>query len=220
MQNDRPFRLVGVTGGIGSGKSTVCKCFADLGRLVLSADDIARSLTEGDDGVRAAVRKEFGAAVFRKDGTLDRAGLAKEAFASAAATSRLNAIVHPRVFEEIDRRLAQESAARKEPYVVIEAALIYESGMDEWLDRVVVVDAPESIRISRVVARDGSTAEEVRQRMKAQWPAREKVRLADVVIVNDRNTLALETKVRFVDTLLSALPAGDLPDDDGGSTVS
>ncbi len=212
MQSDRPFRLVGVTGGIGSGKSTVCRCFEQLGRLVISADEIARVLTESDQGVRTALRSAFGKEIFRQDGSLDRGGLAKIAFASEEQTTRLNAIVHPKVFEEIDRSLARESPGRTMPYVVIEAALIYESGMDEWLDRVVVVDAPERIRIDRVVARDGTSAGEVRKRIAAQWPAQDKVRWADFVIVNDRNTVTLGEKVRLIDAVIRALPPGDLPE--------
>ncbi len=212
MQSDRPFRLIGVTGGIGSGKSTVCKVFAELGRLVVSADAIARTLTEGDPEVRAALRSTFGKEIFRADGSLDRGGLAKIAFASEELTARLNGIVHPRVFEEVDRTLAHEAPERTMPYVVIEAALIYESGMDEWLDRVVVVDAPESTRVERVVARDGTTPEDVRRRMAAQWPAQDKVRWADFVIVNDRNTVALREKVRLIDSVIRALPPGDLPE--------
>jgi dephospho-CoA kinase len=220
MQNSRPFMLVGVTGGIGSGKSTVCRAFERLGRVVISADEIARSLTETDARLREEIRAVFGPEVFRTDGSLDRGGLARIAFSSPAATGRLNTIVHPRVFEEIDRSLDGIALDRKKPYVVIEAALIYESGMDERLDRVVVVDAPEAVRIGRVVARDGLTANEVRQRIRAQWPAAEKIRLADMVIVNDRNAVALDTKVRFVDTLLAALPPQDLPDEEGPYPVS
>ena len=214
MQNDRPFRLIGVTGGIGSGKSTVCGCFAALGRLVLNADDIARRLTENDAAVRQAIRAGFGESVFRADGSLDRAGLARVAFASAEGIARLNMIIHPRVFEEIDTALAGESRERKMPFVVIEAALVYESGMDEWLDRVVVVDAPENVRIDRVITRDKTTNDEVRRRIAAQWPVQEKLRWADFVIVNDRNGVALDAKVRLIDNIIRALPPSDLPDSD------
>ncbi len=209
MRNDRSFRLVGVTGGIGSGKSTVCRSFAALGRLVLSADNVARELTEGDDVVRGAIRKEFGDKVFLADGSLDRAGLARIAFASEEATRRLNAIVHPRVFEELAHTLNAEPEARKEPYVVIEAALIYESGMDEWLDFVVVVDAPEAERIRRVLVRDKSTKDEVLKRIAAQLPVKDKLQWADFVIVNDQNAVNLDAKVRFVDSLIQALPVKD-----------
>ena len=216
MQNDRPFKLVGVTGGIGSGKSTVCRCFEALGRLVLRADDIARDLTEREPVVREAIRKEFGGGVFRADGSLDRPGLAKLAFASEEATERLNAIVHPKVFEQIDRTLNAEPVYRTKPYVVIEAALVYESGMDDWLDLVVVVDAPEDERIRRVLARDKTTREEILKRIAVQLPVKDKLVWADFVIVNDRNSVSLDAKVRLVDALICALPLKNQPTIDSG----
>ncbi len=205
MQSDRPFRLVGVTGGIGSGKSTVCARFQELPRRVISADDIARTLTETDERVRAAIRTTFGGGVFRPDGSLDRAGLARTAFATEELTARLNAIVHPRVFEEIEHLLAKAPPRELSPYVIIEAALVYESGMDDWLDYVVVVDAPEAERIRRVVERDHTTREDVLKRIAAQLPAHDKVEWADFVIVNDQNSVGLDAKVRLIDALICAL---------------
>ena len=203
--------LVGVTGGIGSGKSTVCKAFAGLGRMVISADRVARDLTENDGTVRAGIRSEFGDGVFSAGGLLDRAALGRSAFADAGRTAALNAIVHPRVFEEIGVLLAAAAPERKDPYVIIEAALIFESGMDELLHRVVVVDAPEEVRIRRGMERDHLTEEEVRKRIGAQMPVREKLQRADFVIVNDRNSVALEAKVAFIDMLLCGLSRAVVP---------
>ncbi len=211
MQRKDRLRLVGVTGGIGSGKSTVCAAFARLGRMVISADQVARELTETDASVLEAIRREFGGQAFRPDGALDRAALAALAFADRRRVAALNAIVHPRVFQEIDTRLAAAPAAAARPYVIIEAALIYESGMDARLNRVIVVDAPLEVRIGRVMERDGCSRDDILRRIAAQLPEAEKLRRADFVIVNDRNTVSLDAKVAFIDGVLQALPPFDLP---------
>ena len=201
----KDYLLVGVTGGIGSGKSLVCGVFERLDRTVVSADALAREITDTDPAVKAEVRGLLGNDVYRTDGTLDRKLAASRVFADPLLVRRLNRIVHPRVFEALDRRLAALPADRRRPYVVVEAALIYESGLDRTLDRVIVVDAPEEERIRRVAARDGVTEHEVRLRMAAQLPPAKKTSKADFVIVNDRNTISLDAKVRFIDGLLRSL---------------
>jgi dephospho-CoA kinase len=201
----KDYLLVGVTGGIGSGKSLVCGVFERLDRTVVSADALAREITDTDPAVKAEVRGLLGNDVYRTDGTLDRKLAASRVFADPLLVRRLNRIVHPRVFEALDRRLAALPADRRRPYVVVEAALIYESGLDRTLDRVIVVDAPEEERIRRVAARDGVTEHEVRLRMAAQLPTAKKTLKADFVIVNDRNAISLDDKVRFIDGLLRSL---------------
>ena len=210
--------LVGITGGIGSGKSIVCNGFATLGRAVISADVVARDLTNSNDEVRRAIAEEFGKDLFAADGTLDRKALATRAFASAERTALLNAIVHPHVFKAMSEMITHEDPARLRPYVILEAALIYESGMDEFLNRVIVVDAPEEERIRRVMARDRCDRESVVRRIAAQMPAQEKTRRADFVIVNDKNSVDLTSKIALLDIILRALPPDDLPDDPGEST--
>lgn len=220
MQSKPPYLRVGLTGGIGSGKSTVAKAFEKLGRLVLSADEIAHALTANDAAVREAIMATFGKEMYPGGGALDRRRLAVAAFCDRRRAAELNAIVHPRVFEEIDKRLAAERIERLMPYVVIEAALIFESNVDEILDRVVVVDAPEEERIRRVVQRDGSSEDAVHARMALQIAPAEAKGLADFVIVNDRNTVSLDEKVRFVDLLLRSIPPRDLPDEEGAAEES
>jgi len=195
---------VGVTGGIGSGKSTVCREFAHLGRKVLSADAIAHDLTEGDPSVRRDIHKAFGAEVFAKDGSLRRKELAALVFRDARKRQRLNSIVHPRVFEVIEKSLLSLSTRSTRPYVVIEAALIFESGMDRWLDYVIVVNAREKTRISRVTHRDHCTNADVRHRIASQMPAGEKAARGDFVIQNDGDRKELRRRVQFLDRVLSA----------------
>jgi dephospho-CoA kinase len=201
----RDFLLVGVTGGIGSGKSLVCGVFERLERTVVSADALAREITDTDPAVKAEVRALLGNDVYRTDGSLDRKLAATRVFADPLLVRKLNRIVHPRVFEALERRLAALPADRRRPYVVVEAALIYESGLDRTLDRVIVVDAPEEERIRRVAARDGVTEQDVRLRMAAQLAPAKKASKADFVIVNDRNAISLDDKVRFIDGLLRSL---------------
>ena len=202
---NKEYLLVGVTGGIGSGKSTVCRLFERLGRPVLSADEIARELTEKDDYVRKRIQKIFGEQIYMGNGGLDRKRVASMVFTSRALRKKLDSVVHPSVFKAIEQRIKELPEAQRRPYVIIEAALIYETGMDKWLDRVIVVQAQEETRISRVMMRDGSSREAVLQRVKSQSPADEKAARADFIIVNEENRTALESKVAFIDTLLQRM---------------
>jgi len=194
---------VGVTGGIGSGKSEVCRILSRLGRAVLSADDIARDLTGHDPSVRSAIAQEFGAALYGPGGELRRAELARIVFRDPARLRALNAIVHPRVFSSLDEALARLPAASRRPYAVVEAALMFESGMDEGLDATVLVRAPEPIRIARVMHRDGCPEADVRARMRAQISPAAAAARADVVIENGGTEADLESRVVFVDRMLS-----------------
>jgi dephospho-CoA kinase len=194
--------LVGVTGGIGSGKSAVCREFAALGRSVVSADRIARDLTERDPRVRDAIRKKFGDAVYAPEGPLRRQALAAVVFADAAKRRALNAIVHPPVFDAIEAAVAALPASSRSPYVIIEAALIFESGMDKRLDATVVVRAGDDVRIARVMERDGLSREAVLARMKAQLSTAAKAQQADFVIDNNRGEEELGAKVAFIDRML------------------
>ena len=155
---------VGVTGGIGSGKSTVCRLFAERGVPVYDSDSEAKRLMGEDPSLRAALVEAFGDETFR-DGVLNRRYLAATVFGDRHALARLEALVHPCVKRDFERWAAERTA---EPYVVLECAILYESGMDAAVDRVVAVVAPEELRLVRVNARDGASAAEIRRRMAAQ----------------------------------------------------
>jgi len=206
MRNDA-VALVGITGGIGSGKSAVCRCFEQLGRTVLSADRIARDLTESDPDVRAAIQGKFGAAIYSPDGSLRRKDLAAVVFGNAAKRRALDAIVHPRVFIAIEAAVASLSPASRHPYVCIEAALIFESGLDARLASTIVVRASEPARLARVMQRDGVGREEVLLRMQAQMSPVETAKRADFVIDNDGPEEGLSAKVAFIDRILVHLLA-------------
>jgi dephospho-CoA kinase len=202
MQNSPVHLLVGVTGGIGSGKSTVCELFRRLGRTVIGADTVARELMEGNAALKRAVTALLGAEAFRPDGTLDAQSVAGKIFTESALRTRLNAAVFPRVIQEIHRRIGALPSAQRSPYVVIEAALIYESGLDADLDYVIVVHASAATRIARVETRDGVTRADIVRRARAQMPSEELRKRADFVLVNESAVAPLEINVAFLDRLL------------------
>ena len=176
---------VGVTGGIGSGKSTVCRLFAERGVPVYDSDSEAKRLMGEDPSLRAA----FGDETFR-DGVLNRRYLAATVFGDRHALARLEALVHPCVKRDFERWAAERTA---EPYVVLECAILYESGMDAAVDRVVAVVAPEELRLVRVNARGGASAAEIRRRMAAQLSDDVLSARADYTIVNiNREDLAAD----------------------------
>lgn len=190
-------KTLGVTGGIGSGKTTVCRFLEEQGASVFYADIEAKRLMQEDPAVRAEIEAAFGPESYAADGALDRAYLADQVFGDAAKLERLNAIVHPRVFASFE---AAKERARGEDVALLvhEAALLFEAGGDAHVDATAVVDAPEADRIDRVTERDDVTADHVRARMQHQLPPAELRRRADYVIDNDgslddlrRKTIAL-----------------------------
>jgi dephospho-CoA kinase len=195
--------LVGVTGGIGSGKSAVCSCFEKLGRVVLSADRIARELTEHNPGVRKSLSEKFGPGIFGPDGSLLRGELARIVFAQPAKLRALNAIVHPLVFTSLNDALARLPSGAGSPYAIVEAALVFESGMDRRLDATVVVKASEEVRIERVLLRDGLARDAVIARMRAQMSQEETVKRADFIIENNGPEQDLRERVKFIDRVLT-----------------
>ncbi|MEK9136918.1 MAG: dephospho-CoA kinase [Bacteroidota bacterium] len=193
---------VGVTGGIGSGKTTVCRAFAILGRHVISADELAHCIAEEDESAKRLIRKEFGLSSYLADGRLDRKGVAAVVFNDQNKRQKLDSIIHPRVFKAIDEQLASLSNKQLRPYVLIEAALIYETGMQESLDYVIVVTADREACITRVVGRDHVAREDVVRRIQAQMPVEKKAKLADFVIENNGPDTNLLPAVKLVDTIL------------------
>jgi dephospho-CoA kinase len=175
---------LGVTGGIGSGKTTVCGFLEEQGARVFYADIEAKRLMQEDPEVRAAIVEAFGGAAYDEDGALDRAYLADRVFGDAEQLERLNAIVHPRVFEAFEA--AKARARDEDPSLLVhEAALLFEAGGDEHVDTTAAVVAPDADRIEWVARRDDVAPEQVRARMQHQLPQDELRRRADYVIEND-----------------------------------
>lgn len=192
---------VGITGGIGSGKSLVCSMFSKFGVTVLSADAIAKRVMLKDEKLRQALVSVLGPSTYTRTGEIDRFYVSEKIFNHPALQRKVNALVHPVVEEEVGREFAR-LAGQGEKLAIVEAALIYEAGFHKRLDLVIVVDAPEPVRIARVVSRDGAKHEEVRKRIRAQLPAQSKVTRADYVIRNSGSIKDLEVSVRLIFSIL------------------
>jgi dephospho-CoA kinase len=183
---------VGLTGGIGSGKSTVAELFAELGTPVIDTDVIARQLTAPGSATLESIRAAFGESVMQADGTLDRAALRRRVFADSAARHQLEAILHPRIRQEVEQTLATLAA----PYALVVIPLLVETGgYRDVLSRVLVVDCPEDLQIARVMARSGLARDEVKAILAAQAGRTERLAAADDVIVNTASPEALRTQV-------------------------
>lgn len=187
--------LVGLTGGIACGKSTVARCFAEQGAHVIDADVLARvALAPGTPGARAVARA-FGRGV-APGGVVDRARLAELVFGHPRRKQRLEAIVHPRVFAA-QRRIVREIAARDpDAVIVFDAALLIETGAYRKMDAVVVVTADRASQVARLMKRDGLTRAQALARIKSQWPLRVKRRYADHLIDGRAPRRAVRERVR------------------------
>jgi dephospho-CoA kinase len=185
---------VGLTGGIGSGKSTVASVFALLGVPVYFADQRAQYLIQNDTTVRAAIIDLLGTDAYSADGTLHRKMVADRVFGDATLLLKLNGIVHPAVRQDFAGWCQERS---EEPYVIQEAAILIESGGASIMDALILVWAPEQVRVDRVVGRDGSTEEEVRVRIEHQMKDLDKVNQSNYVIIND-GAHSILTQVREI----------------------
>lgn len=187
--------LVGLTGGMGSGKSTASGMFQRLGAEVIDADALCRELMEPEQPAWREIVETFGPEILQPDQRLDRKKLAERVFSNPGDRRRLEAILHPRVFEEERRRF--EAIADKNPgaVVILDAALLIESGNYRKVDQVVVVTCPEEEQVRRLLARGGFDETEIRRRLACQMPAQEKIRYANHVIQNDSTLEHLEQQV-------------------------
>lgn len=190
----RPHLVIGLTGGIGTGKTAVANHFSALGVPIIDADELARdAVAPGQIGYEEIVR-EFGAEVLTSTGELDRRLMRKRVFADTAKRSRLEAILHPRVYAEIERRLN----ALDDAYAIVVVPLLIETGGSALVDRVLVVDAPEDLQIERVSQRDGSTREDVERILAAQLDRETRLQSADDVIENNSSESSLAQKVSML----------------------
>ncbi len=196
-------RLIGLTGGIATGKSTVAQILTDLGAAVVDADALAHEVTAPGSEAVAAIGQELGREFVRADGSLDRPRLAERVFADDALRVRLNAIVHPRVRRRMLERVAEIELGGAD-VIVLDVPLLLEARQAYDVDTVWLVYAPETVQIERLMARNGLTREQAVLRVHAQMPIEAKRRLADVVIDNTQDRVALR---RQVEALYRALKA-------------
>ena len=187
--------IVGLTGGIGAGKSAVAERLARHGAVVIDTDAIAREVVEPPSPLLDKIRAAFGDTVIRDDGSLDRAGLAKIVFADETRRAELNQLTHPEILKRV---LARIGAYPPSAIVVVVAPLLYESGFDRNCDAVVAVTAPEDLRIRRVMRRDAAGKADVTARVRAQLPEAERAKRATFKGANDRDEAALDREVDAV----------------------
>lgn len=188
---------VGLTGGIGSGKSTVARIFEVLGIPVYYADAEAKRLMETDPVLIEGIKQLFGEESYI-EGKLNRAHIATKMFADASLTAAMNALVHPATIADGERWMKKQKA----PYAIKEAALIFESGTQELLDHVIGVSAPPTLRLYRSMKRDGSSKEKVLARMEQQMDEEIKMKLCDTVLINDEQVPLLPQVVDLHKKLL------------------
>ena len=189
--------VVGLTGGIGSGKSAAADAFAKLGAAVVDTDAIAHELTGPGGAAVAEVKRLFGSAFVDATGAMDRKRMRELVFADAGAKQRLESMLHPRIRAESDRRVAAAFGAGSAPYVVVVVPLLVESaGYRERVKRVLVVDCPEAVQLARVRQRSGLAEAEVRRIIAAQIQRERRLAAADDVIDNSGTIAAMQQQVR------------------------
>lgn len=178
---------IGITGGIGSGKSTVCRVFSILGIPVFEADKVAKELMNTDPEIHRQLVGLFGAAVYLPDQTVDRKYLATIVFNNPSLLTQLNAVVHP----VVRKTFFDWCEKQQSPYIIHEAAILFESGFYKMMDKTITVTTNEKERIQRVVKRDGITPEMVSERIRNQWNDEQRMQLSDFVIGNNNDELVI-----------------------------
>jgi len=178
---------VGITGGIGSGKSTICEVFKIFGVPVFEADIVAKQLQNTNQKIRKGLINLFGEDIYTHEGIVDRKKLASIIFDDDFQISKINELIHPFVLEEFENWLKKQNSA----YIVHEAAILFESGFYKMMDFTILVSAPEEQRVERIMKRDGVNREIITQRIKKQWDEEKKQKLASFVIHNDNKNLII-----------------------------
>ncbi len=189
-------RIIGLTGGIGSGKTTVAGFFNELGVPVYIADEAGKSLMETSAEVKESIIKLLGPKTYR-DGIPDRKYIASQVFTSAEKLENLNNIIHPAVEKDFRNWMSSQKA----PYIIYEAAILFESGGYKKCDAIILVTAPHYLKIERLQKRDSSTLEEIEARMQHQWPDDKKRKLSQFEIIN-ADIINTKEQVQIVNEIL------------------
>jgi dephospho-CoA kinase len=187
---------VGLTGGIGSGKSLVSSLFGEWGAYIFDADSVAKTILKNNETAQGEIIAEFGTDILNREGKIEKSKLARIAFQDEDHQLRLNTIIHPYVFSNIDNSFDLILNKKQHEIFCVDAALIYESGADTHMDYVVVVTSHLRLRTERVMERGGLTRDEFLRRLDLQWPDEDKVHMADFVIHNNstKDDLIAESK--------------------------
>jgi dephospho-CoA kinase len=190
--------VAGLTGNIASGKSTVATFLRRSGALIIDADQIAHEVVAPDRPAFQEIRRLFGEGILRLEGTINREKLGRLVFDNPELRRQLEAIVHPQVGAEIDRQLAHIARNQPEAVVIMDIPLLFETGRTEGLAEIIVVYAPESTQLQRLIHRNGLSADEAKARMASQMPLKEKVAKATIVIDNSGTLAATEKQTLAV----------------------
>lgn len=193
--------IIGLTGGIGSGKSTVAEAFRQLGIETVDADQASRAVVEPGMPALLAIAEQFGSQIIQADGSLDRAALRQIIFADPDQKLWLESLLHPLIRDWIIRRLE----AATSPYVILESPLLFETDQHQLVDTTVLVDLPVELQIERACARDGNQADQIQRIIDAQMPREEKLSRADIVLDNGQPLDSLATRVSAVHQTLISL---------------
>lgn len=191
---------IGITGGIGSGKTTVCNTLRNLGVPIFTSDEVGKRILNEDEEVKKQVQEAFGSDMYNSRGELNREQMAALVFNNPVALDELNAMIHPKVKEAFEEWCLDQD---KSPYVVKEAAILFESGSYYDLDKVVNVFAPKEDRIKRVMKRDQTDEESVKKRMRFQYTDEERNDLADFILLNEEGVDLLPQVMELHEILLN-----------------
>lgn len=189
--------IVGLTGGIGSGKSTVARLFTRLGIAVFEADSVSRQLIDTDQELQQQLQQLLGNDLLQ-DGKVNKPYMASLIFSNENLLRKVNSLIHPAVGRAFKKWKPQQQS----PYVLREAAILFESGTYHDCDHIIVVSAPLDMRIERVMKRNKMTREEVMERVNRQWPEEQKLRLADSIIYNDHSQSVIKQVLRIHEDLI------------------
>jgi dephospho-CoA kinase len=190
---------VGLTGGIGSGKTTVCNVFEHLGIPVYHADIHARILSDADDDIKKALQNLFGEDIYTRSG-LNRKKISELIFVDTEMLQKVNAIIHPKVMKHFNEWMNEHTGMN---YIIHEAAILFESGMNLLFNKIITVAAPEEIRIGRIIKREGMTEVSVKNIIRNQWPEKKKISMSDYVVMNDQKRLILPQVLQIHNELTS-----------------
>lgn len=202
-------KVIGLTGGIASGKSTVSQVLRNLGAVILDADQVAREIVAPSQPAWQEIVKAFGPEILQSDGQIDRVALGQLVFADPKARQKLNALTHPVIRAEFERRLAVLRAKQPHCIAVVDAPLLMEAEMTDLVDEIWVVAVDVSTQIQRLMARDGLSVREAQQRIASQMPLAEKLKVADRVINNQGSRVVTKQQVRHLWAQLQESPTYD-----------
>lgn len=195
-------QVIGLTGGIASGKSTVSRYLSELGAVIIDADILSRHIVDPYTPAWMEIKEKFGTDVFDKEDNLDRKKMAELIFQSPLLRETLNSIIHPKVIKAVQDLIEEIKKDGSAPLIVVDAPLLIEAGMTSMVDEIWVISIPEEVQIERLIKRDGISRDKAIERLRSQMPLKDKLSYADHIIENEGN---LEQTYEFLEDLFQAV---------------